>query len=507
VKLHPLSLLFRATSRAVQTGSALFGVSLVAGTVTPLAGPILVFGAFVLGALVGAAYEMLYYRRFRYELTADTLDIGSGVVSRREREIPLRRIQNVDISREVVQRAFGIAAVGIETAGGGETEASLQYVSYEEAKRLQRDIQRRKRGETVDESATTDERAEQGELLFELTDRNLVLLGLVSPDLRTLLPVLLVVVPALGVSIPDLLAESSAFAVGPRGAALAVVSWVGSGAVTAARYYDFRLARFDDELRYERGLFSRYDGSIPIGKIQQVDIRENVLMRRLGYAALTLETAGYTPGEGPSGGSEAAIPLAGRERVLALARSVDGFDFAEPDFACPPRRARRRYAVRYALVVVALTGLLYAANAGLAAFALGQPPGGWSGLLDYWYVPLFALVLVPFAAHYKWRNRGYDMADEHVLTRNGFWRRTTAVVPAYRVQTLIQTATPFQRWRSLATVAIDTAGSLSVTDRGARAVDFDASEATELRKTVRKRFHESLVTHRNPETANGMSNE
>lgn len=69
-------------------------------------------------------------------------------------------------------------------------------------------------------------------------------------------------------------------------------------------------------------------------------------------------------------------------------------------------------------------------------------------------------------------------------------------MPAYRVQTIIQTATPFQRWRSLATVTIDTAGSLSVTDRGARAVDFDASEATALRESVRKRLHESLVARR-----------
>ena len=35
-------------------------------------------------------------------------------------------------------------------------------------------------------------------------------------------------------SIPDLLIESGAFGVGPRGAALAIVSWAATGAVTAA---------------------------------------------------------------------------------------------------------------------------------------------------------------------------------------------------------------------------------------------------------------------------------
>jgi len=308
--------------------------------------------------------------------------------------------------------------------------------------------------------------------------------------------VLFFAVPTVGVSIPDLLAETGALTVGPRGAALAIISWVGTAAVTAARYYDFRLTRIGDELRYERGLLSRYDGSIPIEKIQQVDVRENVLMRRVGYASLAIETAGYTPGEGPSGGSEAAIPLAGRARVLELARSIDGFEFDEPEFIRPPRRARRRYAVRYALALGLIAGALWVANTVLDV-----------AFLQYWYAPLAAIVLAPVAGHYKWLHRGYDVGSEHVLTRNGFWRRSIAVVPAYRVQTVIQTATPFQRWRSLATVAIDTAGSLSVTNRGARAVDFDASEATELRETVRDGLQASLVARRNSLTTDEPSSD
>ncbi|GAA0468924.1 PH domain-containing protein [Halococcus dombrowskii] len=510
MKLHQLSLVFRALPRGVQLGSfGFFAVTVVTTTVAAVPSWFaLTVAATIGGFLAGVGYEFLYYRRFEYELTADTLDIGSGVLSRREREIPIRRIQNVDISRGIVQRALSIAAVGIETAGGGETEADLRYVSYEEAKRLQRDIRRRKRGASDEPTiADEDENESQGELLFALTHRNLVLLGLVAPDLRALLPVLFFAVPTLGISIPELLAESGAFGVGPRGAALAVVSWVGTAAVTAARYYEFRLTRFGDELRYERGLLSRYDGSIPIDKIQQIDVRENVLMRRLGYGSLAVETAGYTPGEGPSGGSEAAIPLAERGRVLDFARSIDGFAFDEPAFSHPPSRARRRYAVRYALVIALVTGVLYALDTGLAT-AVGRPLGGnWGTILEFWYVPLVALAVVPFAAHYKWCNRGYDVGAEHVLTRNGFWRRTIAVVPAYRVQTVIQTATPFQRWRSLASVAIDTAGSLSVTDRGARAVDFDANEATTLRETVRRRLDESLALRRDVSPTNDSADD
>ncbi|MGN8215514.1 MULTISPECIES: PH domain-containing protein [Halococcus] len=512
MKLHPLSLPLRALPRGVNGAAMGFFLSIVVTEVGIVSlgslAPAVTLA--VLGFVFGAGYEVVYYRRFEYDVTADTFDIGSGVISRREREIPLRRIQNVDISRGIVQRALSIAAIDVETAGGGETEASLRYVGYDEAKRLQRDLRRGAREDSDEDgrgartedttdadaaaadAATADaaeprRRDEPEELLFALSPRNLAILGLVAPDLRALLPVLFFAVPTVGISIPDLLAETGAFTVGPRGAALAIVSWIGTAAVTAARYYDFRLTRIGDELRYERGLLSRYDGSIPIGKIQQIDVRENVLMRRVGYASLAIETAGYTPGEGPSGGSEAAIPLAGRARVLSLARSIEGFEFDEPEFTRPPRRARRRYAVRYALALGLLAGVLWIANIFLDV-----------SLLRYWYAPLVAIVLAPIGGHYKWLHRGYDVGSRHVQTRNGFWRRSIAVVPAYRVQTVIQTATPFQRWRSLATVAIDTAGSLSVTDRGARAVDFDANEATELRERVRRGLQASLTARRKP---------
>jgi putative membrane protein len=134
VKLHPLSLLFRALPRGVQLGSFGFFIVTIAASIVPVPGGFaLTVAATVGGFLVGVGYETLYYRRFEYELTTDTLDIGSGVLSRREREIPVRRVQNVDIERGIVQRALSIAAVGIETAGGGETEADLRYVGYEEA--------------------------------------------------------------------------------------------------------------------------------------------------------------------------------------------------------------------------------------------------------------------------------------------------------------------------------------------------------------------------------------
>ncbi|WP_266076337.1 PH domain-containing protein [Haladaptatus caseinilyticus] len=463
MKLHPLSLPYRLFTRSASVALTLFFVgTTLAGAVASI--DIVVALAFVIaGLLVTGLWELTYYRRFEYVLTDESLDIDSGVISRRRREIPLRRIQNVDIRRNVVQRVLGIASVGFETAGGGETEANLRFVAYGEARRLQREIQRRKRGDGRRETETDA----QPDVLYEISSPELLLLSLISIEPRVFGLVFLVVPFLTDASNPldvvSLLLGLTQLAIS------VVVLWVASAMVTYARHYDFTLTRVDDELRYERGLLQRYDGSIPLDKIQTLTLRENPLMRRFGYATLSVETAGYAPGQGPSGGSEAAIPIATRRRVLQLAHSIESFD--DPTFVRPPKRTRRRYTVRYSVIVVGVTAGAYVVDR-------------FTGLLGLWYVFLALLILAPVAGQYQWKHRGYHVGKEYVQTRNGFWRRKTHVVPYYRVQTVIQRETPFQRRWGLGTVIVDTASSVGFGGKEAHAADIDADDASEFRDVV-----------------------
>jgi len=146
VKLAPASIPYRAFQKATSLGITLVFIASI-GAGIRIGSP--TFLLLIVGILLAAlTYEIAYYKRFGYELTDDTFDIRSGVFSRREREIPYGRIQNVDISRNVLQRLVGLSAVNIETAGGGSTEAAIQYVTAFEGKRLQQDIRRYKRDES-----------------------------------------------------------------------------------------------------------------------------------------------------------------------------------------------------------------------------------------------------------------------------------------------------------------------------------------------------------------------
>ena len=487
-RLHPLSIPYRVLEQGLGLAFVLLVVGAPAfGMVANSLGTSLtaVLGAVLVVRVVG--YGVAYYRRFEYELTADTFDIRSGVFARRDREIPLRRIQNVDISQNIVQRALGIAEVRLETAGGSSSEAHLKFVSVDRANRLQREISRLSR---ADEEGSGE--PETFETLFEISDRELGLLAVVSTDLR--------IIPALFLG-ASLFAPSAAAmfdaemllygyqsvigaVLGPL-VTLAGIVLVGLlyGALNATLYYGFTLRGAADELRYERGLLQKYSGTIPLSKIQSLTLEENVLARALGYASLEIETAGQS-GEGSQGSSQSAIPLATRERVLELTNSIEAV--GDVAFERPPKRARQRYAVRYAAVVAVLAGLARLGDAVV-------------GLPFAWWLTLGALLLVPPAAHLKWRNRGYAVGENHVLTRNGFWVRQTKIVPYYRVQTVVSSATVFQRRRRLGTVTIDTAGARSLVGNDAKAVDVDDVTATQLREGVSGNLYTALRRRRHDE--------
>ncbi|AGN00244.1 hypothetical protein L593_01455 [Salinarchaeum sp. Harcht-Bsk1] len=489
MKLHPLSVPYRAARTVgnliVVLIFAFFGIPqfLDGALAVAVTGVLIILG---LVAIVGWQYA--YYRRFEYTLTDNTLDIDAGVLSRRSREIPYGRIQNVSIERTIVQRALGLAEVRVETAGGSQSEAHLQFVGKAEADRLQDELSERKQHSREQRAAETGTQAsvaeaearpaDRRELLFEMTSRELVVLGIVSLDSRILPLVFFALTPFLS-EIGELLGGSAGVAVLVLPAivlAIYLATAVVSAAYAVTNYYGFRLYEIGDELRYERGLLQRFSGTIPLPKVQAVTITENVLARRFGYASLTAETAGFSPGQ--EGGSEAAIPIARRDRVVDLAESIEPVEL--PTFERPPKRARTRYVARYSIVLGILTAVSYGAVAA----------GWWGG---QWWLVLLAAPFVPVAAHLKWRNLGYALTDDHVVTRNGFWSRTTKIVPYHRVQTVADTQTIFQRRRALATLHVDVAGSRSLVSDDSKALDVDREVAAELRETIASRLLDDLA--------------
>ncbi len=506
-RLHPLTLPLRAFGHAVQgLGLPIFGYAMLSFAFEP---PI--EAAFLLGGLglaLGAGYGAASYLRFEYELAGDALLITSGVLARREREIPYGRIQNVDTERDILRRVIGCAVVRVETAGGGSTEAVFDFVSADEAERIQRVVRERRAAERTAESETepdtagtaADEATSESapEALFELSLGELAVYAFATfrPGVLAFLVFLVPLLQgalsdafagylaAFGIptSLAELTFERALVGVLVTGPTAVFGAYLLSATYGAVAYYGFRLTREGNDLRYERGLLQRYTGSIPLSKVQTLSVAEPVVMRLLGYAGLAVETAGYSPGGNDerrvASGPPSAVPAAAIEETLALGRRIEPFGGMALDVRRPPTVARRRYAVRYALLAGALVALSYA-----AAWALGGGP---------WYVAFLAFLPVPLAAHLKWKHMGYRAGEDHLVVRKGFWNRTTHVVPYERLQTVSRQRSVFQRRLGLATLVADTASSATLGGDVPAAVDIDADEAQRLHQRCRERLQERL---------------
>ena len=87
-------------------------------------------GLMVLVTVLFVGYRFLAWSRFSYAVIDGTLRIEHGVLQRHVREVPVTRIQQVDLRRQVRHRVAGVVAVRIDTAGGGAgAEAVLDCLS------------------------------------------------------------------------------------------------------------------------------------------------------------------------------------------------------------------------------------------------------------------------------------------------------------------------------------------------------------------------------------------
>ena len=100
--------------------------------------------------------QWLSWKHLSYELTADELNVYSGVLSKKRVHVPYQRVQAVNQQAGVLQRVFGLCDVKIDTAGGSSNEAvKLSYVRNSDAEALRSELFRRKKvllaGGAIDE--------------------------------------------------------------------------------------------------------------------------------------------------------------------------------------------------------------------------------------------------------------------------------------------------------------------------------------------------------------------
>lgn len=465
MKLSKKSIAYRTASRF---GAVLLFVILFAG---PLG---LILFAPLLAAI--GIFEYFYWKKYDFFIEDGDIKITSGVITRNELDIPVRRVQNVDINRNFIHRIFDIAELKIETAGGSTTEASLRYLDLEDAEKLREEIRQLKdrRNETKEESE--EDQDLEGES-YELSDRNLALLALTNSAPSTAaLTIILFTVGFGGLTfymqgMMELVAGTVTLIIGV--VFLATIGLLIGGLSTYTKYYDFKVERRNDVIEYEMGMINKQGGTIPKEKIQTLIIEENFLKRYFGYTTLKVETAGTNIND-QMDTSTVLIPLDKTENVVEYAENIGKLQYPELENIYP--KARTRYFRRYLI-----SALITAIPASLLIYT------GFNPVLLL--LPLILAIAAKKAGELQWKNIGYQLGTENIFIMKGFWKRKTYIVPYFRVQNLMKTESIFQRRWDQASITIDTAGSIWTNPV---IPDMDTEKASEVRAQLFKNFRNSI---------------
>jgi membrane protein YdbS with pleckstrin-like domain len=102
----------------------------------------LVAAAFLAVALVGAAFVVVRYRVWRFEVREDGVYIKRGVLTRVKTVVPFVRVQHVDSQRGPVERLAGLASVVVYTAGSRGADVTIPGLTPERADDLQDRLRR-----------------------------------------------------------------------------------------------------------------------------------------------------------------------------------------------------------------------------------------------------------------------------------------------------------------------------------------------------------------------------
>jgi putative membrane protein len=381
----------------------------------------------VLLGIIAGAWVSWRFSRFR---VAETLiELRTGVLFRQHRQVRFDRIQAVDLGRPLLARLTGLSEVVIQSAGGKDSHLKLSFLTDGQAQQVREQLMAL--AGRSDEVTGTPPVAPDVHVAWggaHLSDEDYADVPVPAPAGERILTVpnarivqsvlysgpgvlILLAVPALVVSVALGVPEMVAW-LGPMTLAMGT-----SHLKRLTQECNFELLHQGDRLRIRHGLTDLRTTTVPLHRIQAVEVSQSLPWRATGWWRIRVNVAGA--GHGDDETQTVLMPVGNREEALQVLTLV------QPGI---PR------------------------GAALAALE-GQGPG--EGFVT---ASERARRLDPLS----WRRLGYAVLPEGLLTRRGAWYRAAQFVPHARIQSLKVEQGPVQRRRGVATVRlVSTVGPVS----------------------------------------------
>ncbi|GAA4124346.1 hypothetical protein GCM10022415_30280 [Knoellia locipacati] len=434
----------------------------------------------LLALLVVGLVGWLSWRFSKFRVTGGQIELRKGWLFREHRQVPLERVQAIEISRPLIAQLTGLSQVIVQSAGGGDSHLKLAFLSARRADEVRRELLalagRRDEarpgrvavpGVDLETGVTPDGRPtgvgvgatggttalldpDEGREVLRVPNSRLFVATILHGGTIFLGAVALVAgslaLAAYGSSLEVLTGVAIALpALGPLAFGIAV-NRVGE----LLKHGNFRLADTGSSARIQHGLTDKRTTTVPLHRIQAFGMVQPLWWRPLGWWRVSVNVAGI--GHDPTGddgdNDTTVLPVGTLDQALDVLALLDPA-ISEDDL----RRA-----------------------------ALGEGrEGGWT-LVSERARSLDRL---------SWRRSGFAVSPHSLMVRSGrLWRRVS-VMPHARVQSLTLSQGPLERQLDLATVTlVSTPGPVSVsiqhlgTDTAQDLLRDETSRSREARQPV-----------------------
>lgn len=414
----------------------------------------------LIGVGVLALMSVWQYFTYRYRLLDDRIEIRSGLLERKLRQIAYARIHNVALHQTLLHRVFGVAEVRLESAGGQKPEAEMRVLRFDKAIALER-LVREHGGDVATEAGGAAVPEAASHTLLHMPTMEVIRHGLVS---NRGLVLVAGGFAALSQGSPRFFAnfserwlkagtgyaESHHF--GWTDYALGVISLLAmfvivlrllSVAMSLLQYHGFTLSEAGRRLTVVRGLLTRLRTSVPKRRIQAWTLRESVLHRLLKRRALSIDTAsGQASGKEQQRGLRELAPIATPAQCEALIHHL------LPGVQWPPSGWQPLH--RLAWLRIWLGDVLWVLPVTAGLF---WRFGAWSAMLLLW---------LPWSAFLAWKSAqcaGWSLDGALVAVRRGWWSRKWRFAEVDKLQALQLSRSPLDRLFGMRSLLLDTAGA------------------------------------------------
>lgn len=403
---------------------------------------------------LGIIYSILEWVFKTYSIEDGVFKVRHGVFVKKNREIPIAKINTIHEMQTLSQRLFKACTLKLDTGSSLLKEAEVKLVVSLEDMAMIRKILSTAH-EIMPDPCEIRVKPESF-IVYQAHPVSLIKMGLTSnaifAGLALILSILQFVPEFFEDRMDELIGQAEDYLTGTAikitmeillflilvFIVYSIFSLLIAAVTSLVRYHDFKVFKEDSNVVIQYGLVKKNSYSIAESKIHALYIKQTFIRQILGYASVQIESVGY----GNEKGEEALlIPLTRISDVHSLLMEIlSDYRVPGPLVAAPKRSVLRFLAGTIAaplLLIIPIT-LLY----------------------PYGFISLFMVPFFLLSGILQYRNTGVLHSHGKLFMGYGGFTRYYAQVKCGGIQAIIKKATPFQKVAKLFTLIISIHGTV-----------------------------------------------